>query len=163
MLVIITGLPGSGKTTFARLLAANFDIVHLNTDIIRTALGLRGQYDEQTKEKVYMELLTQTEQALQQGGRVVVDATFYKELLRKPYRELGKKYNQRLYWIEVQAAKAVIKERIQKKRAYSEADFKVYQAIKAIYEPLTDKHLVLRSDEQPLGEMVDRAWKYLDE
>jgi len=163
MLVIVTGLPGTGKTTLARQLAANFDAVHLNTDIIRAALGLRGQYDQATKEKVYAEMLLQTEKVLKNQGRVVVDATFYKEALRAPYRALEKQYFQRMYWIEVQAEEAVIKERVNKKRTYSEADFEVYQAVKVMYEPLKDPHLVLHTDQQSLGEMIERVWQYLDE
>jgi len=163
MLVIITGLPGTGKTTLARQLAANFDAVHLNTDIIRTTLNLRGQYDPATKEKVYAEMLFQTEKVLKNQGRVVVDATFYKEALRAPYRALGRQYFQRMYWIEVQADETIIKERVEKKRQYSEADFEVYQAIKAIYEPLRDRHLILHTDQQSLEEMVERVWQYLDE
>ncbi|MBK7408303.1 MAG: AAA family ATPase [Saprospirales bacterium] len=51
MLILITGLPGAGKSTFALALAAANGAVHLNTDRVRAKLGLRGHYDPESKQK----------------------------------------------------------------------------------------------------------------
>lgn len=40
MLIIVTGLPGTGKTTFAEAFAQKGHFIHLNSDLIREALGL---------------------------------------------------------------------------------------------------------------------------
>ena len=52
MLVLIVGLPGTGKTTFAVELAREIGGAHLNSDIIRTSLGQRGKYDIASKAAV---------------------------------------------------------------------------------------------------------------
>jgi len=141
-------------------LAESLNAVHLNTDIIRTRMGRRGKYDETTKSIIYAKMLKQTESFLHRGEDVVVDATFYKAALRKPYRRLAKKYKKQLYWIRVTATETVIKERMQQKRKYSEADFEVYKTIKDIYEPLEDGHLILHSDSYSVEKMIIKAKEY---
>lgn len=161
MLIMITGLPGSGKTTFAEALVNSIDAVHLNTDIIRNNMGQRGKYDETSKSMIYAKMLKQTESYLHRGEDVVVDATFYKAALRKPYQRLAKKYKKQLYWIAITADESVIKERMQQKRQYSEADFEVYLTLKSIYEPLEEEHITLHSDIDTLEKMIAKARVYL--
>lgn len=161
MLTIIIGLPGTGKTTFAKALAAATDAHHLNSDIVRHTLGKQGMYDVNSKAAVYQELFDRTENYLADHQRVVLDATFYKEILRKPYRQLGEKYDITTRWIELRAAEEEIKKRVGKKREYTEADFEVYKKIKASYEPIEAAHLVLWSDQLAVDEMVEKALEYL--
>lgn len=160
-LLLITGLPGTGKTTFAGALAEAIDARHLNSDKVRTDLDKRGQYDEQTKAAVYQEMLRQTEAALRDGDNVIVDATFYKRELREPYEELAKRRQVPIFWIELKAEEATVRERVAQKRAYSEADYEVYRKVKANYEPLPAEHLALWSDQLTVEEMVEEAKRYL--
>ena len=60
MLILISGLPGSGKTTLASAFSAKTGAHHLNSDLLRQELGLMGHYDPKDKEKVYASLLDQT-------------------------------------------------------------------------------------------------------
>lgn len=161
MLIIVTGLPGAGKTTFAEALAGAIQARHFNSDKVRDALGKRGQYDEATKEAIYMEMEKLTQAALSRKESVVLDATFYKESLRLPYVLLAGECNAHLFWIEVKASEASIRRRVEEKRRYSEADFEVYLQIKRIWEPMQPGRLVLWSDELSTEEMVGKAKDYL--
>lgn len=161
MLVLILGLPGTGKTTFAIKLANRIDAVHLNSDVIRTSLGHRGKYDIASKAAVYNEMYERAEEMLQQGKNLIVDATLYKEVLREPFEKLAHEFNIPIKWIELKADETTIKKRVSKKRQYSEADFDVYLKIKAVYEPISQNHLVLWSDVLSLEEMVEKALEYL--
>lgn len=158
-LILVTGLPGAGKTTFAHALADKAGARHFNTDIIRAALGLRGQYDEASKKKVYREMEAQTRNALRSGASVVVDGTFYRESLREPYRQLGEEAGAQVSWLVIEAPEAVIRQRVSRQRAYSEADFEVYLKVRDAWEPLLLPHLTLRSEELPT--MLDEALDYL--
>jgi predicted kinase len=160
MLVLIVGLPGTGKTTFAIELAKRIDAAHLNSDIIRTTLGNRGKYDTASKAAVYRELCSRAEEILQKGRNLIVDATLYKNVLREPFEKLANQFNIPIKWIELKADEATIRQRVSKKRKYSEADFEVYLKIKAVYQPVAQNHLVLWSDVLSLDEMIDKAQEY---
>lgn len=160
-LIIVVGLPGTGKTTFARALASEIESKHLNSDIVRNSLGKRGQYDVTSKAAVYNEMLNRTEEALSRRQSIIVDATFYKEILREPYVKLAEKYDLHAKWIELRASDETVKERVGKKRTFSEADFEVYRKIKEDFEPLDMGHLILWTDQIPLDEMVEKAKEFL--
>lgn len=157
---MITGLPGTGKTTFARSLAEALGEPHFNTDIIRDELGLRGQYDEATKKKVYSSLLDHTRREVERGNKVVVDGTFFKKELRRPFVELSQQLETSICWVEITAEEPVVKERVSQKRTYSEADYDVYLKIKEAFEPLEEDHLTLRSDQCTVEEMIEKTKSY---
>ena len=99
MLILIAGLPGSGKTSLAKALAKNYGAVHFNSDQIRREMGLWGKYRDEDKARVYEELLARTRGALATGHLVVVDSSFYRASLRNPFEPLAEQNGQQPLWI----------------------------------------------------------------
>ncbi len=163
MVIVVTGLPGSGKTTFAEALATRLDALYLGTDKIRQEAGLAGKYGDSQKQLVYAMLLDSLEKALLQGKNVVVDGTFYKESLRSMLSETAGRYTDALFWVEISADPLIIRARMQQPRQYSEADFLIFEKIQADYEPLQVPHLKLESDQQALEMMLDETERYCQE
>ncbi len=161
VLIVVLGLPGTGKTTFARALAAQTGARHLNTDMLRAELGLRGQYDETTKARVYDELLRLARTTLRQGTSVVLDGTFYRQAFRDRISDLAQETGAVLKWLELRASTETVQQRVSGSRPYSEADFTVYQKIREAFEPLKGERLSLDSDRQTLEAMLLRAREYL--
>ena len=161
VVLIITGLPGTGKSTLAAALAAELGLSQLNTDLIRDELGLRGRYDPKTKKAIYDEMRRRASRELAGGQSVVIEGTFYLESLRDAFQQMANEAGGHIRWIELRADEATIRKRVAAERTYSEADFDVYKKIKAIYEPLNRPHLVLWSDQLPPEELVRRAKDFL--
>ena len=159
MLILVAGLPASGKTTFANALAEKLDAFRLNSDALREKLNLRGKYDPASKQKVYDAMLTLAEETLLEGKNLVVDSTFYKEALRKHWHNLAAKTNAASYFIEVTVADEDARKRLQIPRADSEATWNVYQALKEDWEPIREPHLKLNASKLSLEEMVEEAVK----
>ena len=154
MLLLLTGLPGSGKTTLANAYAVRYGVAHLNSDLLRRELGLMGHYGPEDKEKVYRTLLERTRQLLLEGKDVVVDSTFYKTSIREPFQKVAASCNAQLFWVELRAQEDTIRQRLKTPRPDSEADFEVYQKIRDAYEPFQEPHLALQTDEMTLDELV---------
>jgi predicted kinase len=91
-LILTCGLPGSGKTTLARELAADRGGVRLTQDEWLWALGA-SPWDEPTREKVDRELWRLAQEILRLGLSVVVDfglwARIERDEMRAAARGLG--------------------------------------------------------------------------
>jgi predicted kinase len=161
MLLLVTGLPGSGKTTIAKAYAGRYGAVHLNSDLLRRELELMGHYSPEDKEKVYQTLMERTREMLIQGKEVIVDSTFYKESIREPFQRVAAECGARLFWVEVRAPERIIRERLQTPRPDSEAGFDVYEKIRDAYEPLQERYLVLWSNEMSVPEMAVSIHEYV--
>jgi predicted kinase len=100
-LVLTHGVSGSGKSHYARQLAARSGFIHLRSDIERRRLaGLAldarsgsaphaGLYEASMTTATYARLLTLAGEVLRAGYSVVVDATFLKADDRAPFIALA--------------------------------------------------------------------------
>ena len=161
LLILVGGLPATGKTWFAQALAERLGAVHINSDEMRTKLRLRGKYDLASKQQVYDAMCKSGDHALKNGKSVIVDSTFYKKKLRQAWQELAAKHNADCHFIEITVPEAVAFERLKHKRKDSEADREVYLKIKAAWEEIEAPHLTLNSSSLSLAEMTEQTEQYL--
>jgi predicted kinase len=162
MIIIVSGLPGSGKSYFAEHLAASLDSIYINSDQVRHALQKSGQYSFEDKLVVYMHMLVQAKQALEHNRDVVIDATFYHHTMREMFLRLAYGYNTPFRVIEVIADENLIRERLSIPRKFSEADYSVYEKIREDFEEITMPHLTVQSTNDNLESMLNVAINYIN-
>ena len=151
---MITGLPGSGKTYFAKALAKSLKAIHINSDGTRKKLWRIPGYKAADKSEVYNIMFEMVSKNLAEGKTVVVDATFSLQNYRQPYYHMVQEKNIPLNIVQIEAEESTIAQRLKKKRSDSDADFTIYQKIKREYEDISREHLLLRSDKLSLEEMI---------
>jgi predicted kinase len=162
MIIIVMGLPGSGKSYFASRLAALIDADYINSDRVRTGLFSKTTYSQKEKLMVYEEMLTRAVRAARKDKHVVLDATCYTNEIRSLFSTALQDLDE-LSFIEVVADERLIRERLRTEREDSDANYGVYLEIKKEWEPFTEAHLVLRSTNDNIDNMLDEAMKYLQE
>jgi predicted kinase len=161
MIIIVMGLPGTGKTYFAEHLTAHIQAIHISSDKTRNRLQKRGNYAPEDKDQVYREMLVQAEEALKNGQDVIMDATYSQKAHRDEVGMLAQRLATPLHFIQLTADEETIRERTSKERPDSEADFQVYQLIKQSFEPLEIPHLKLHSGQLEIEEMLAIAQNYI--
>jgi len=153
--VAVGGLSGSGKSFLAKFLSERFGYRWIRSDVIRKELaGIppeksakapfgKGIYGEETTRRVYEEMIRKAKEHLKRGEKVVLDATFLKRWQRELLKELGEVL---FLWLE--APEEVVKERLERRRDVSDADFSVYlEQKKRVEEP--EEAVRLRTDRPP--------------
>jgi predicted kinase len=163
MILIVFGLPGTGKSFFAKHMQKEIEAVHLNTDVVRKESGLQGQYDEETKEMVYDLLLKEMTARVSENHNVIVDGTFQKKKSRDRFMDKATQLGHQVFFIEIKARDEAVKQRMKTERNHSEADYQVYLQIKHSFESMEESHLELWSDKTNIDEMIKIAKAHIDE
>lgn len=160
-LIVVMGLPGSGKTFFARKLAVVLSAVHISSDRVRKQAESISKYTLPEKITIYKEMLVEASNLLDQDQSVLLDATFHKEVFREMVFDFAQARRQVIHLIEIVADEVTIEERVGRHRKDSEADYAVYQQLRTEAEPITRSHLKLDSSQLSIEEMLRVAKEYL--
>lgn len=160
MIVVVFGLPGSGKSYFASRLAKIINAGYINSDQLRKEMFKDRTYSEEEKAAVYKAMLEKMMGAMNQNRSLVLDATFHKNETRKLFIQEAERKDG-IFFIEVKADENIISERLKKERPYSEADLEVYKFIRQHYEPMNEPHLILESTNENVDNMLQKAVDYL--
>lgn len=156
MVVIVMGLPGSGKSYFAEKLATTLHADYVNSDQLRKQMFPVRSYTPEEKQAVYDRMHYQMRESMLQQKDIVLDGTFYLNTIRRQFSD-----HVPVRFIEVTTTPTLAEERLQRSRTDSEADLKVYQLIKTQWEPLEETHLVLQSTNDNITGMLQEATNYL--
>ncbi len=161
MVIIIFGLPGSGKSYFATRLAKSLNALYMSSDQLRSQLLTEKNYTEEEKLYVYDEMVKRIKSEVKPDKFIVVDATFYKRELRRIFIDQISPLDT-MEFIEVTAKDVLVKERLHTRRKDSDADISVYEKIKGQWDPMQQPHLHLESNNQNIDEMLQKATHYID-
>lgn len=90
MLIVIGGLPGTGKTTLSRLLARRIGAVHLRIDTIEQAIVRTGQARHPLGPVGYAVGYALAEEHLRQGLTVIAESVNPLTVTRDSWRDAGR-------------------------------------------------------------------------
>lgn len=146
MLILVCGLPGSGKTKIVQEISKLTNILVLSTDEIRKKLFKKPKYTKDEKWLVYKVMFLMAEEFLKNKMSIILDATFPWRLSRIQVKRIAKQYKSSFKMIEARCQEPILLKRIGrriKKGDLSDADIKIYFKIKKEFEPIRGKHIVI--------------------
>jgi aminoglycoside phosphotransferase family enzyme/predicted kinase len=151
VLVLVGGLPGTGKSTLAASLGETAGLRVLSSDATRKRLaGLepevsaaaafgQGIYTPEWNERTYRELVERATDGLLDGERILVDASFREDARRREFLSLAERLRVRSVFLELHAPRSRVRDRIAERRGDpSDADEDIYEEAAARWEPPTE-------------------------
>ena len=143
---LVGGLPGSGKSTLSLGLAERAGFTVIRADVVRKELaGIPSHhsgrslpediYSDEWTERTFAECLKRADALLFAGGRVIVDATFRSEKMRRPFLDAARAWGVSSLMLICEADHDTVRHRLQNRRGdASDADFAVFQELSAQWE-----------------------------
>jgi predicted kinase len=151
------GLPGSGKSFFAKRLAERLDMAYLNSDAVRKETNMMGKYEPGQRFSVYENMAEKAKAILQKNKSLVVDATFQYSESRQLFSRLAVDLGIKLVCFYIWADEKLIEDRLSQNREDSEADFEVYQKIKSDYAEIDERCNRIKSTNKNIEQMLTIA------
>ena len=156
-LVVLCGLPGTGKSHFARELAARAPFVWLSSDRTRKLLVAHPQYSRREHRRVFAAMHVLTRGYLRDGYSVVFDATNLNEGVRAPLYEAAEAVGVDPLIIRFTAHPDLVRERMAERAegiadaGQSDADWEVYSRMAVSDLPVPRPHILVRGPEDMPG------------
>lgn len=165
VLVMISGLPGTGKSHFARRLAERFPATILETDALRRILFPSPAYSAEENRRLFPAVNRLISDLLREGIPVIYDATNLLEFQRGYVYRIADHAGAKLIIVQSVAPEGVVVQRLDARRRsreptdLSEATWEVYQKMKATAEPIQRNYFVVDTsrDITPVIEKVLRG------
>jgi predicted kinase len=149
VLIVLCGLPGTGKSYLSRQLSTRLPAVVMETDFVRKTLFPAPTYTFEESKRVHRVAQALIVRYLRQGRHVISDATNLREFHREMLYHLADVAGAGLVVVRVVASQEVVRERLELRQVtraegdISDADFSIYQRMRRDEEPIRRPHLVV--------------------
>jgi predicted kinase len=165
VLVIISGLPGTGKSYFCNRLAERMPSVILESDALRKALFPKPNYSQTESTRLFKAIRLLVERLLRRGLSIILDATNLSERYREYFYSIAERLDVKLVVVSVEAPPLLVKERLEARlgnpQEKSDASWEVYQKMSRSVEKITRKYYAVDTsrDITPVLEKIMREVK----
>jgi predicted kinase len=143
-LIVVSGLPGTGKSYFCRRLSQRLAAVILESDHLRRTLFLSPGYGAAESARLFRASHLLIERLLREGIPVIFDATNLSQYYREKLYRIAERLGIKPVLVRVEAPPELVYQRLKERRAdpgtNSDADWAVYQRMKPRVEKIRRRH-----------------------
>ncbi len=162
VLVVVSGLPGTGKSFFSQRLAERVSLAVLESDALRKVLSPYPLHTAEESIRLFRAIDELLDLLLERHLPVLLDATNLLEAHREALHSLAQRHKARTILVLVKAPPKVVRQRLEARRGnrdtqnHSDADWEVYQRMRPLQEPIRRGHIVVDTsrDIEPVLERV---------
>ncbi len=160
-LIIVSGLPGTGKSHFCRKLAERMDIVILESDSLRRQLFSTPSYGKEESTQLFRACHSLVEELLRKGVSVALDATNLEEHNREQLYHIADQSGAGLVVVRMEAPVEVVQQRLERRSRredqsdHSEADWNVYSKMKTTVDKIGRNHFAVDSSKD-IATVIDK-------
>lgn len=160
-LIVVSGLPGTGKSHFCRRLAERLDLVILESDSLRRRLFHVPSHAREESARLFHACHALVEELLRRGMSVALDATNLEEHNRERLYHIADQAGARLVIVRMEAPPEVVRQRLdrrsqrQDRQDQSDADWGVYARMKPTVEKIGRNHFAVDSS-RDIDPVVDK-------
>ena len=147
--VVVSGLPGTGKSFFCRKLAEESNFCILESDALRKMLFPSPNYSAEESSVLFIACHRLIEDLLTHGIPVIFDATNLSENNREQLYRISDRAAGKLVLVRVEAPAELVYTRLQTRKITpdndnkSDADWSVYQKMKPAADTIKRNHFVV--------------------
>jgi hypothetical protein len=147
--IVVSGLPGTGKSHFCDQLAERLPLVILNSDALRKTLFPSPSYRTEESGQLFQAIHRLIEDLLKKGIPLVLDATNLAERYREHLYRIADRQKARLILVRVEAPAEVVYERLRARSGEdypensSDADWSVFQKLRPTVERIRRRHFAV--------------------
>ena len=166
--VVVTGLPGSGKSYFSRQLASRAPLAVVESDAMRCALFGTPTHSGPESARLFRACHALIEDLLRRGIPVLFDATNLIEHFRERLYSIAHRTEAKLVIVRVEAPEDVIAHRLAQREAgnrdsedNSTAGLDIYRRMAGVVEPIRRNHYAVDTS-RDIAPVVEKICRELD-
>jgi len=147
--IVVSGLPGTGKSYFCRRLSQRLPYPILESDALRKVLFPSPDYSIKESNRLFRAIHLLIEELLKRGIPLIFDATNLIERHREHLYHIADSVGAKLIIVRVEAPPEVVRQRLSarlsttEREDKSDADWKVYQKMRASVERIHRNHFAV--------------------
>jgi len=143
-LIVVSGLPGTGKTYFCNRLAERLPSVVLESDVLRKTLFSPPVYSAKESSQLFRAIHRLIERLLVKGIPLILDATNLSERNREYLYSIADRLDVKLVLVRVEAPPEIVRQRLEARREKpennSDADWAIYRRMKYSVQRIRRNH-----------------------
>lgn len=162
--IIVSGLPGTGKSYFCRKLAERLPFLILESDVLRKALFPLPTHTPPESTRLFQAIHHLIERLLKRGIPLILDATNLSERFRERLYNIADRLNARLIIVRVEAPSEIVRQRLKVRSEsaspedHSDADWLVFQRMMTSVQKISRNHFAVDTS-RDIAPVLDKIVK----